>query len=133
MVSRSPDEMMLLVQPKKRVALKLDIVEDIYNMNHEAMFEEKTGAIVLGAGLVKHHVLNANLFKNGLNHCVLVNASVEFDGSDAGANIEEAVSWGKIQEENQAVKIFGDATVVFPIIVAGSFLSGKVRSKYPEE
>eukprot|EP00866_Antonospora_locustae_P002331 jgi/Antlo1/2331/1793 len=111
----------------RRAALKLDIVEDIHNMNHEAMFEEKTSAIILGGGLVKHHILNANLFKNGLDYCVLVNTSSEFDGSDAGANIEEAISWGKIKIQNTAVKIFGDATLVFPLLVAGSYLSGNAR------
>ena len=112
---------------QQRTAIKLDIVEDIYNMNHEAMFEERTGAIVLGGGLVKHHVLNANLFKNGLDHCVLVNTAIESDGSDAGANVEEAISWGKIKAESRAIKVFSDATVVFPIMVAGSFLSSKNR------
>ncbi|KAL0266150.1 UNVERIFIED_CONTAM: hypothetical protein PYX00_011866 [Menopon gallinae] len=112
----------------RRSSLKLDIVEDTYNMNHEAMFEEKTSAIILGGGLVKHHILNANLFKNGLDYCVIVNTSSDFDGSDAGANIEEAVSWGKIKIKNSAVKIFGDATLVFPLLVAGSFLSGSTRS-----
>jgi deoxyhypusine synthase len=111
----------------KRQALKLDIVEDTCNMNREAMFEEKTGAIILGGGLIKHHVLNANLFKNGVDHCVLVNTASDFDGSDAGANIEEAVSWGKVKSTNTAVKVFGDATLVFPLLVAGSFLSGTAR------
>lgn len=111
----------------KRQALKLDIVEDTYNMNKEAMFEEKTGAIILGGGLIKHHVLNANLFKNGVDYCVLVNTASDFDGSDAGANIEEAVSWGKVKSRNTAVKVFGDATLVFPLLVAGSFLGSKSR------
>lgn len=112
-----------------RAALKLDIVEDIYNMNREAMFEKKTSAIILGGGLVKHHILNANLFKNGLDYCVLINTANEFDGSDAGANIEEAISWGKIKVQNTAVKIFGDATLVFPILVAGSYLSGNSQGQ----
>lgn len=115
----------------RRAALKLDIVEDIHSMNHEAMFEEKTSAIILGGGLVKHHILNANLFKNGLDYCVLVNTASDFDGSDAGANIEEAISWGKIKIQNTAVKVFGDATLVFPLLVAGSYLSGTARCQDP--
>lgn len=121
----------ILTLYKKRKCFKLDIVEDIYSMNHEAVFEKITGAIVLGGGLIKHHILNANLFRNGLDYCVLVNTSLESDGSDSGGNIEEAVSWGKVREENSAVKIFGDATLVFPILVAGSFLSGKSRGTEP--
>lgn len=113
---------------KKRSSLKLDIVEDIYNMNREAMYEErKTGAIILGAGLIKHHILNANLFRDGLDYCVLINTAVEFDGSDAGASIEESKSWGKVGKESKAVKVFGDASIIFPFLVAGSFLGGVER------
>lgn len=30
-----------------------------------AMNAKKTGAIVLGGGLVKHHIMNANIWRNG--------------------------------------------------------------------
>lgn len=112
---------------ERRKCFKLDTVEDIYNINRETFFEKSTGAIILGGGLIKHHILNANLFKDGLDHCVLVNTASEFDGSDAGASLDEAVSWGKLIHKNTAVKIFGDATVIFPILMAGSFLSKKSR------
>lgn len=113
----------ILTFHKNRDKFKLDIVEDIYNMNSETMFEKETGVIILGCGLVKHHILNANLFKNGADYCVLINNSNEFDGSDAGANIEEAISWGKIKKKNSGVKVFGDATILFPIIVAGALFN----------
>ncbi|ADM12216.1 deoxyhypusine synthase [Encephalitozoon intestinalis ATCC 50506] len=106
----------------RRNMLKLDIVEDTYRMNCEAVFNGETGAIILGCGIVKHHILNANLFKNGLNYCVLINNAQEFDGSDAGANIDEAVSWGKIKSEAKGVKVFGDATILFPLVVAATFM-----------
>ncbi|TBU03969.1 deoxyhypusine synthase [Hamiltosporidium tvaerminnensis] len=105
----------------KRECLKLDVIEDIYNLNREAFFQKSTGAIILGCGIIKHQILNANLFRNGLDFCVLVNTAEEYNGSDAGASIEEAISWGKVVPDNTAVKIFGDATIIFPILVAGSF------------
>lgn len=104
-----------------REKIKLDIVEDIRDMNYESVFEAETGCIILGAGIVKHHILNANLFKNGADYVVLINNNNEFDGSDAGANIEESISWGKIKADNKAVKVFGDASIIFPLIVAGAF------------
>jgi deoxyhypusine synthase len=33
----------------------------------------KTGAIILGGGLVKHHINNANLMRNGADYAVYVN------------------------------------------------------------
>ncbi len=34
---------------------------DIRRMNGEAVFAKRTGMIVLGGGLPKHHIFNANL------------------------------------------------------------------------
>jgi len=52
--------------------------------------------ITLGGGLVKHHIMNANIFRNGADYSVYINTAVEYDASDAGANPDEAVTWGKI-------------------------------------
>ncbi|KAG0416899.1 Deoxyhypusine synthase, partial [Dictyocoela roeselum] len=100
----------------------LDILEDIRKINREAMHQEFTGALVCGTGIVKHHVLNANLFKNGLNYCVLLNSAVEYDGSDAGASIEEAVSWGKVVPCSSAVKVKCDPNISFPLVTIPGFL-----------
>ena len=43
--------------------------------------------------MVKHHVCNANLMRNGADFSVFINTAQEFDGSDAGARPDEAVSW----------------------------------------
>jgi deoxyhypusine synthase len=81
----------------------------------------KTGVIILGGGVPKHHLLNANLFRNGADFAVYVNTAQEFDGSDSGARPDEAVSWGKIRVDATPVKVHGDATVLFPLLVAATF------------
>lgn len=63
------------------------------------------GCIILGGGLIKHHICNANLMRNGTDYAVYINTSAEFDGSDAGASPDEAVSWGKIRPGAQSVKV----------------------------
>lgn len=35
--------------------------------------------------MIKHHICNANLMRNGSDYAVYVNTAQEFDGSDAGA------------------------------------------------
>ena len=61
------------------------------------------------------------MFKNGLDYAVYINNSQGFDGSDSGAMPDEAISWGKILPEAENVKVFGDVTIIFPILVAESF------------
>ncbi|RDI86694.1 5-aminolevulinate synthase [Venturia inaequalis] len=101
--------------------LRIDIVEDIRKINMLAVHAKAAGAIVLGGGVVKHHIMNACLMRNGCDWGVFINTAQEFDGSDAGARPDEAVSWGKIRVGGEAVKVYGEATVIFPLIVAGSF------------
>lgn len=42
--------------------------------------------------MIKHHICNANLMRNGADFSVYVNTGVDLDGSDAGARADEAVS-----------------------------------------
>lgn len=99
----------------------LDIAEDTKRLNDTTIGLKKSGVIILGAGVVKHSILNANMLRNGVDYAVYINTSQEFDGSDSGALPEEAISWGKILPNAQNVKVFGDATILFPLLVAESF------------
>ncbi|XP_043940660.1 deoxyhypusine synthase [Protopterus annectens] len=112
---------MIYFHSYKKPGLVLDIVEDIRLVNCQAVFAKRTGLIILGGGLIKHHIANANLMRNGANYAVYVNTAQEFDGSDAGARPDEAVSWGKIRVDATPVKVFADASLVFPLLVAETF------------
>ncbi|KAJ3292888.1 hypothetical protein HK104_004926 [Borealophlyctis nickersoniae] len=112
---------MIYFHSYKNPGLIIDIAADIRAINNEAVFAKKTGVVILGGGVVKHHICNANLMRNGADFAVYINTGQEFDGSDAGARPDEAVSWGKIRMTAQPVKVYADATVVFPIIVAETF------------
>lgn len=101
--------------------LRVDIVEDIRKLNTIAVRAKRAGVIILGGGIVKHHIANACLMRNGAEHAVYINTAQEFDGSDAGARPDEAVSWGKIKADAQSVKVYAEATVAFPLIVAATF------------
>jgi len=106
----------------KHPDFKIDIVNDVKNFNNLTIGLAKSGLIILGSGVVKHAILNANMLRNGADYAVYINNAQEFDGSDAGANPSEAVSWGKITPGAQSVKVYGDATILFPLIVAQSFV-----------
>ncbi|RAH54155.1 deoxyhypusine synthase [Aspergillus piperis CBS 112811] len=101
--------------------LRVDIVDDVRRINTMAVRAARAGMIILGGGVIKHHIANACLMRNGAEHAVYINTGQEFDGSDAGARPDEAVSWGKIKADAKAVKVYAEATVVFPLIVAASF------------
>jgi deoxyhypusine synthase len=85
--------------------LRIDIVEDIRKINTIAVRAKRAGMLILGGGLVKHHIANACLMRNGAESAVYINTAQEFDGSDAGARPDEAVSWGKIKAGADSVKV----------------------------
>ncbi|KAL7067281.1 putative deoxyhypusine synthase [Cryptosporidium serpentis] len=101
--------------------LKIDVVEDIRHINDIALRIKKSGIIILGGGTSKHHVCNANLMRNGADYAVYISTATEYDGSDSGASPDEAISWGKIRERSAPIKVFGDATILFPLIFYSTF------------
>ncbi|XP_071768443.1 deoxyhypusine synthase-like [Centroberyx gerrardi] len=105
----------------KNPGLVSDIVEDITRLNDITVASNRTGMIILGGGIVKHHIANSNFLRNGADYCVYVNTGQEFDGSDSGARPDEAVSWGKIRTDAKPVKVFADASIVFPLLMAETF------------
>lgn len=108
--------------------LIVDILRDLVKLNKIALHAKKTGMIILGGGVIKHHICNANLMRNGADFSVYINTAQEFDGSDAGARPDEAVSWGKIKVEAKSVKIFAEVTLVFPVIVGETFVRNKEKA-----
>ncbi|MBX4212062.1 deoxyhypusine synthase [Candidatus Pacearchaeota archaeon] len=108
----------------KRPQFIIDIAEDTKRLNDTTIGLKKSGLIILGSGVVKHSILNANMLRNGADYAVYINTAQEFDGSDAGAMPEEAVSWGKLLAGAKAVKVFADVTIVFPLLVAETFARG---------
>ena len=112
---------MLFFHSFKNPGLVLDIIQDLKRLNQIAMKACNTGMIIVGGGLIKHHICNANLMRNGANFSVFLNTASEFDGSDSGARPDEAVSWGKIRLDAKPVKIYGESSMIFPLIVAETF------------
>jgi len=98
--------------------LKINVLKDEQLLNDMVWQAKKSGALIIGGGISKHHVLWWNLFKKGLDYAVYITTAVEYDGSLSGARPREAISWGKIREKAKTVTIEADATIALPIIYA---------------
>ena len=102
----------------KHPGFVLDIAADIKKLNDIALRARKTGVLIIGGGLIKHHVMNANLMRNGADFAVYMTTATEHDASDSGASPGEALSWGKIRIDAHPVKIAAEASLYLPILVA---------------
>jgi len=112
---------MIYMHSYKNPGLIIDIAQDVREIIKKAVWAKKTGMIILGGGVIKHHICNANLFRNGADFSVFINTGNEYDGSDSGARPDEAVSWGKIKLTARPVKLYSEASLVFPLLVGMTF------------
>lgn len=95
---------------------KINLLRDEQLLSDLTWKAKKSGALIIGGGISKHHVIWWNQFRNGLDYAVYITTAVEWDGSLSGARPREAVSWGKINEKAKYTMIEGDATVLLPIM-----------------
>jgi deoxyhypusine synthase len=97
---------------------RLNLLKDSGELNDLVFTAKKTGALIVGGGISKHHTIWWNQFKNGLDYVVYVSTADEWDGSLSGARPREAVSWGKISKKAKRVMIEGDASLILPVMVS---------------
>jgi deoxyhypusine synthase len=97
---------------------RLNLLKDSGQLNDIVYTAKKTGALLVGGGISKHHTLWWNQFRDGLDYAVYISTADEWDGSLSGARPTEAVSWGKISEKAKRIMIEGDASLILPIMAS---------------
>jgi deoxyhypusine synthase len=103
----------------------VDVLRDEQDLSDIVFTSKKAGAIMIGGGISKHHVIWWNQFRDGLDYAVYLTTAEEYDGSLSGARIREAVSWGKVKEKAKYMTVEGDATITLPMIVASVLGEGR--------
>ncbi len=98
----------------------LDAVADMHELSDIVFSSKKVAALMLGGGLPKHYTLASNLLKGGVDAAIQITMDRSESGSLSGAPLEEAKSWAKAKTGSNLVTVVGDATIIFPIMVAGA-------------
>ncbi|RLG16848.1 deoxyhypusine synthase [Nanoarchaeota archaeon] len=97
---------------------KVDVIKDEKFLSSLVFDAKRSGALMIGGGISKHHVIWWNQFKGGLDYAVYITTAPEWDGSLSGARLREAVSWGKVKGKAKYITIEGDATVLLPLMIS---------------
>ncbi len=101
-------------------ALSLDLLSDEQTLSDLVYGAKRSGAVMLGGGISKHHTIWWNQFRDGLDAALYLTTAVEWDGSLSGARTREAVSWGKVKASARHTTVEGDVTVLFPLMVGAA-------------
>lgn len=98
----------------------LSSVADMSDLSDFVYDSKKVTACMLGGGLPKHYTLASNILTGGIDAGIQITLDRSEGGSLSGAPLEEAKSWAKAKCGSNLVTVVGDATVLFPLIVAGA-------------
>jgi deoxyhypusine synthase len=96
--------------------MKFSILKDQTKISDVIFESKKTGALMLGGGISKHHTLWWNQYRDGLDYAVYITTANEWDGSLSGAEVKEAISWNKVKSDAKQVTIHGEITTLLPFL-----------------
>lgn len=102
----------------------IDAAAEVKGFYDLMLSADRTGAIILGGGIAKHHLIGAAILRNGLDYAVYLSTGSEGDGSLSGARPREAVSWNKLKDEKNSAFVEGDATLTFPLLACVMMAKG---------
>jgi deoxyhypusine synthase len=100
--------------------LHLDASGDMGELSDIVYASKKVATVILGGGLPKHYALASNLLKGGVDAAIQITMDRSETGSLGGAPLEEAKSWAKAKAGSNLVTVIGDATILFPLMLAGA-------------
>ena len=95
----------------------VDVLQDEHDLSDIIFDAKKTGALMIGGGISKHHTIWWNQFRGGLDSAIYITTAQEYDGSLSGAKLEEAISWKKVKPDAKFVNVYGDITAILPLLV----------------
>jgi deoxyhypusine synthase len=103
--------------------IKIDPMKDLgylINLNFDLKRDGKnTGCLILGGGVPKNFVLQQVLVADKPHkYVVQVTTDSPHWGGLSGATLEEAISWGKLDEKSKHCIAYCDVTIAFPMIVS---------------
>lgn len=112
---------------QKHPDFRLNLVSDSDLLSGLIFKAKKSGALMIGGGISKHHTLWWNQYRDGLDYALYITTAQEFDGSLSGALVREAISWGKVTKNAKQTTIHAEATTILPFLY--SALLAKLNTK----
>ena len=97
----------------------VDAFRDMPGLLDRCFGAKRAGAFLVGGGVPKNYILQSMLMtENGFAYAVQLTGDRPDLGGLSGATLDEARSWGKLEEGADAVTVYADATITFPLMAA---------------
>ncbi|MFD1569133.1 deoxyhypusine synthase [Halorubrum laminariae] len=99
----------------------LDALADMTALTDLAFDADDAGCLLVGGGVPKNFTLQTMLVTpRAYDYAVQITMDPEATGGLSGATLDEARSWGKLEKDARNASVYGDATVMLPMLVAAA-------------
>ena len=101
--------------------LTLDALDDMTDLTDRAFDADDAGCLLVGGGVPKNFTLQTMLVTpRAYDYAVQITMDPEATGGLSGATLDEARSWGKLEKDARNASVYGDATVMLPMLIAAA-------------
>jgi len=99
----------------------LDALADMTELTDLAFEADDAGCLLVGGGVPKNFTLQTMLVTpRAYDYAVQITMDPEATGGLSGATLDEARSWGKLEKDARNAYVYGDATVMLPMLIAAA-------------
>ncbi len=123
--------------PDKHVSI--DSAKDFLELTQIKLNAKETGIFMIGGGVPKNFtqdiVVAADILVEDASmhkYAVQITVADERDGALSGSTLKEASSWGKVSTTYEQM-VYGEATVVLPLIAGYAYHKGSWKERKPHE
>ncbi|MFX0073960.1 MAG: deoxyhypusine synthase family protein [Candidatus Hermodarchaeota archaeon] len=98
--------------------LNLNHFKDMLKMVDLAWDAKNAGVCIVGGGVPKNFIMQSLQFcPNSAIYAIQITMDRPEQGGLSGATLQEAISWGKVNEKAQFSTVIADATIALPLIL----------------
>ncbi|HJK01268.1 MAG TPA: deoxyhypusine synthase [Methanocorpusculum sp.] len=99
----------------------LDAIGDMHDLLNRVFSVKKAGAVLVGGRVPKIFTLQTMLMtEQAFTYVIQLTGDRPDLGGLSGATLNEAKSWGKINDYGTGVTVYGDATITLPILTTAT-------------
>jgi len=107
--------------------IMIDTIKDNFEIGQIVLKSSKTGAIYVGGGVPKNYINDAAVmfdYTKGHSYIFQITADSPHWGGLSGSTLDEAKSWGKVSSVAVRSTVYGEATIILPIIFGAVIQKG---------
>lgn len=111
-------QLWLFSQMKK---IYIDDMGDLGEIQRSAWDSDLAGAFFLGGGVPKNYIFQSRLMSpKTFDYAIQITMDRVETGGLSGASLEEAISWGKVDQESRMTTVVSDVTIALPLIYSAT-------------